>query len=282
MAASKIQIFSFNAKYDISSLSRLRYSTDTKADTFFQWEGSIFVFIPGEQPKKLFKCVGMNVSKAKVEEGKLKVTGRELTYYLDPATGEKLNTWNNPWTGENDLPVVHIANDPVQMAIPSFIPLETRENKFNNTTTIVSEIPLFYPNPLATEDHKFDEYDANKMYQAGEFFTFKCNTTELADTKTIDNVDVNWTRISKFPPFMKMGGKDGYLVYHCSGYKLPQTSTADDLDPLLAEEIKNRMTAYATAADEYDPDVKSVSSWTYFKDNFETYQKDPKAIWPLV
>lgn len=91
----------------------------------------------------------MNVSKAKVEEGKLKVTGRELTYYLDPVTGEKLNTWNNPWTGENDLPVVHIANDPVQMALPSFIPLETRENKFNNTTTIVSEVSCkVYPPSL--------------------------------------------------------------------------------------------------------------------------------------
>lgn len=82
----------------------------------------------------------MNVSKAKVEEGKLKVTGRELTYYLDPTTGEKLDRWDNPWTEEKDLPVVHIANDPVQMALPSFIPLETRENKYNNTTTIVSEV----------------------------------------------------------------------------------------------------------------------------------------------
>lgn len=119
------------------------------------------------------------------------------------------------------------------------------------------------------------------MYQAGEFFTFKCDSTELADSKTIDNVDVNWTRISKFPPFMKMGGKDGYLVYHCTGYKLPQTATANDLYPLLAKEIKERMTTYATAAPEYDPSVQNVSSWSYFKEHFETYEKEPKTIWPL-
>lgn len=46
----------------------------------------------------------MNVSKAKVEEGKLKVSGKELTYYLDPITGAKLDRWDNPWTEEKDLP----------------------------------------------------------------------------------------------------------------------------------------------------------------------------------
>lgn len=45
----------------------------------------------------------MNVSRAKIEEGKLWTQGRELTYYLDPVTNEKLNKWDNPWTGENDL-----------------------------------------------------------------------------------------------------------------------------------------------------------------------------------
>lgn len=82
----------------------------------------------------------MNVSKAKIEEGKLKVSGKELTYYLDPATGEKLNAWNNPWTGENDLPVVHIANDPVQMALPCVVPLTARHNKFSNSTSVVVEV----------------------------------------------------------------------------------------------------------------------------------------------
>lgn len=60
--------------------------------------------MPNEPPKKVFKCIGMNVSRAKIEDGKLWVQGRELTYYLDPTTGEKLTRWDNPWTGEKDLP----------------------------------------------------------------------------------------------------------------------------------------------------------------------------------
>jgi hypothetical protein len=46
----------------------------------------------------------MNISKAKIEDSKLKSWGKELTYYLDPKTGEKLTTWDNPWTGEKNLP----------------------------------------------------------------------------------------------------------------------------------------------------------------------------------
>lgn len=176
--------------------------------------------------------------------------------------------------------VVHIANDPVQMALPTFIPMDVRQNKFNGSAAIVTEIPLFYPNPLAVEDHTFDAFDSNKMYEAGEFFTFKCNAEQLDQPDTVDQVEVNWTRVSKFAPFMKMGGKDGYLVYHCTGYKLPQGATADDLDALLAKEIKDVVPEYATA-DEYNPDAQNVSSWSYFKKHFDRYQHEPEATWPI-
>ncbi|RCH97477.1 hypothetical protein CU098_005495 [Rhizopus stolonifer] len=266
-------------KYTAKDLIRVRYANDPTADTFFQWEGSVLAFVPGEAPKTIFKCVGMNVSKARIENDKLLIAGRELTYYLDPKTGEKLKTWDNPWTGEKKLPVIHIANDPVQMPLPAAIPLEVRHNPSGGTSAILSEIPLFYPNPLYTEDHKFDVYDANRMYEAGELFTFKCTTEDLDQAETLDRVDVNWSRISKFAPFMKMGGKQGYLVYHCTGYKLPQGSTAEDLYPFLAKEICS-LQNYAHAP-EYDPQAKSVSSWTYFRDHFDRYQNEPEATWPF-
>lgn len=42
----------------------------------------------------------MNVGKATIKDGKVVSTSRELTYYLDPQTHEKLVQWENPWTGE--------------------------------------------------------------------------------------------------------------------------------------------------------------------------------------
>jgi hypothetical protein len=89
--------------------------------------------------------------------------------------------------------------------------------------------------------------------------------------------------MSKFAPFMKMGDKQGYLAYHCTGIKLPQGSTYKDLQhSLLIKEIDEHMKSYATAADEYNPDLKNVTSWTYFRDHFDVYEKkDPNTVWPL-
>ncbi|KAG2226983.1 hypothetical protein INT45_006390 [Circinella minor] len=261
-------------------LLRLRYSSDPEADTFYEWEGSVFAFIPGEAPKKIFHCVGMNVGKADIKDNKIMATGRELTYYLDPKTHEKLSHWENPWTGEK-LPVVHIANDPVQMALPTFIPLEIRKNPFSGTTKLLTEIPLFYPNPLAN-DPKFAPYDPNKMYQAGELFTFSCPTAQVEDEQeNIDHAEVNWTRVSHFAPFMKMGDKQGYLVYHCTGHKLPKGKTYKDLvSPVLRNEIENRVPNYSHAPAAYNPEAKNVSSWTYFKEHFDRYENEPEAQWP--
>lgn len=116
---------------------------------------------------------------------------------------------------------------------------------------------------------------------AGEFFTFKCNTEDLDRPNTIDHVDVNWTRVSRFAPFMKMGKSDGYLVYHCTGFKLPQGSTSHDLHPVLAKEIQNEMKSYASAADKFNIHVSNVSSWSYFRDHFDRYQNEPETVWPI-
>ncbi|KAI8388302.1 uncharacterized protein BYT42DRAFT_559631 [Radiomyces spectabilis] len=266
--------------YNGETFLKLRYATDPEAETFFQWEGTVFAFIPGQPPKRVFECVGMNVARATVEDGKLYVTSRELTYFLDPTTHEKLDEWVNPWTNET-LPVIHIANDPVQMALPIGIPLNARSNAASNTTAVAVEIPLFYPNPLATEEGKFDAYDGNKMYQAGEFFTFRCATSDLEKPDTIDKVDLDWTRICGFAPFMKMGKTNGYLIFHCTGYKLPQNSTYEQLHPVLRKEIQDRLSEYAHAPCKYDAAVKSVSSWSYFRQHYDRYVNDPKTVWPV-
>jgi len=41
-----------------------------------------------------------------------KLVSREILLYLDPQTGEVLETWQNPWSGET-VRVLHVANDPV-------------------------------------------------------------------------------------------------------------------------------------------------------------------------
>ena len=119
-------------------------------------------------------------------------------------------------------------------------------------------------------------------FKAGELFTFSCPTAQVEDEQgNIDHAEVNWTRVSHFAPFMKMGDKQGYLVYHCTGHKLPKGKTYKDLvSPVLRNEIETRVPNYSHAPAAYDPEAKNVSSWTYFKEYFDRYQNEPEAQWP--
>ncbi|KAI9301493.1 hypothetical protein BJ944DRAFT_3690 [Cunninghamella echinulata] len=135
-------------EYSGENFLKLRYSTDPDQETFFEWRGSVFAYIPNERPIKVFNCVGMNVAKASLDktDGLLKVTSRELTYYLSPDDDieeKKLKTWDNPFTKETQLPVVHIANNPVQMKLPILnkrFTLKGRPNPYGDYTSIVTEV----------------------------------------------------------------------------------------------------------------------------------------------
>ena len=73
--------------------------------------------VQGEADRLLFRVEGMNIractSIKDPERGDgFRMVSRELLFYQDPKTGEIMNQWTNPWTGET-VEVLHVANDPV-------------------------------------------------------------------------------------------------------------------------------------------------------------------------
>jgi hypothetical protein len=154
---------------------KVRSSLDPTRSSFLSWAGAIYAFVPGEKRRCLFKMVGMSVSRClPTQENSWEFTSRELTYYLDPKTDEKLQTWKNPWT-EEVVPVMHVANSPVQGLFKGQFPAQVDPE----TTTLTFDIFPAYPNPLA--DPKFAEYYPNPEYQAVEMFKFMIPTAELFD-----------------------------------------------------------------------------------------------------
>jgi hypothetical protein len=249
---------------DAQSWVKMRSSLDPSQSTFLVWTGSIYAFVPGEKRKRLFKMVGMSVSRClPTEENCWEFTSRELTYYLDPETGEKLQTWKNPWT-EEVLPVMHVANNPVQGIFKGQFPAEVD----GETTTLVFDIFPTYPNSLAA-DPKFAEYSPNPDYQAAELFKFVVSTAELFDEKllSVSKLWLGWDRIGPWVPWMKMGDRAGHLIYSGSGrkvadfYQLPQ---------LLQDEINTRMPLYRQAP-EAPLDDEDMTSWLYFEKHFDAY-----------
>ena len=233
----------------------------------YYWEGNVYTRIAGERDRLLFHYWGMNIRTSKGFQDSLKGYGyrqvsRELLIYLDPKTKEVVKTWKNPWTNQ-EVEVIHVANDPVnqdmnwakgQRGNYKFRGQEL-EGKFLQT----AEIPLFYENPLAGD---YQEY-VGGTYHAMEIFNFIIDKDELLDnTKDVAYPVIAWSRVSKFLPWMKMGDKQGYMIFSGTGKKLK--GGFDAIPDGLKKEIALNYPTYnhAPPTDDTRP---NETSWTYFK-----------------
>jgi hypothetical protein len=249
---------------DASHWVKTRSSLDANQSTFLTWLGNIYAFIPKEKKKLLFKIVGMSVSRCILkEEGAWDFTSRELTYYLHPETGEKLHQWQNPWT-EETVTVMHVANNPVQGHFKGKYPAQVG----GETTTYVFDIFPTYPNPLA-EDPKFAEYTPYPIYQAAELFKLTVPTADLFNSEllSVSQLTLSWDRIGQWLPWMKMGDRQGHLIYSAVGSKV---NSFLELPQLLQDEINTRVPLYRDAPESL-LDTEDMTSWLYFKKYFDAY-----------
>lgn len=241
----------------------------------YYWSGKIYSRVDGEPDRHLFDGEGMNirqcvaVSDPKRGKGYRHVS-REVMFFTDPATGKIIREWKNPWTGDT-VEVMHIHNDPVN-ARPSFPigadgkPYTITLQKVGSYTQLRSEAPLFYKNPLAGD---YQDYVGGD-YHAMEVFDFTVPTTELYDTKypTV-YPSVAWVRISKWMPWMKMGDRQGQLVFNAMGGKLKSYS---ELPAVIRDEIAARYPEY-TAPPPGDDPRPNETTWTVFKKKVDADRK---------
>ncbi len=77
-------------EFDAKAFVKVRASLDASEQSFLTWSGAIYAFVPKEKRKHLFDMVGMSVSRCITrEDGVWDFTSRELTYYLEPSTGDR-------------------------------------------------------------------------------------------------------------------------------------------------------------------------------------------------
>lgn len=244
---------------------------------FYTWTGNVFTRIPGEKDRLLFTYEAMNVRASKTVMDSVKGYGwqhvsKEILLYMDPKTKEVLKTWKNPWTNE-DVEVVHIANDPVNGRGPTFAnPKGAKPFKLSGTIKDgmyfqLSEIPLFYTNPLAGD---YQDY-VGGTYQAMEIFNTIVPVKELVNGSKdkADDVIIAWSRFSKLLPWMKMGDRQGQMIFSGLGKKV---ATFEDLPETLKKEIKANYPEY-TVAPSVDDKRPNETSWTYFKKVMEKKKK---------
>lgn len=242
---------------------RIRCTTDGR-DVYTTWTGVVFAAVPGERQRLLFKVIGMNVARCWREDSGWFFTSRELMYYLDPKSGEVLHKWSNPWTQET-LPVVHVANSPIQGPLRRPVPIELT----GDAATVSMDIPLFYPNSLS-KDEKLAPFSPRSNYQASEFFNFTTRRSDATDSSltTVPNMTFTWHRVGPWLPWMKMGDRPGVLLYSARGSKV---AGYEQLPDVIRADIDSRMPLYR-AAPRCLLEQRNETSWSYFAKHFQAFQ----------
>jgi hypothetical protein len=247
---------------------RIACSTDSTAVTYW-WQGTVWSRVTGERDRMLFTFQAMNTracaSFNDPQKGRgYRMVSRELVFYTDPKTGQVLRSWKNPWTGK-DTEVMHVSNDPVNMSAPQFARSATGPYQITNivekdgTAFMSSIVPLFYTNPLAGDYQE----NVGGQYHAMELFNFFAPMAELTDraSKTVADVQIHWSRVSRWLPWMNMGDRDGLIIYNSQGKKL---KSWDALPDVVKQEIALNYPDY-TKPPALDDARPNETSWTYFK-----------------
>lgn len=244
-------------------------TTEVGVTRYGMWEGYLYSRAPGEKDRQLFAVIGINTRQCERHVDPVRGAGfrsisREIMVYLDPATGEIIDTWKNPWTGET-VEVIHAANDPVNMRQPTFEktasgqPLEVTLRHYGDTLVASDEVPLFYENPLAGG---YQEYIGG-TYHAMEIFNTYYKAADLFDTRQvrISESKISWQRISGWLPWMKMRDRPGVMIFNATGFS---TFDRGQISPKLLRILETRYPDYLSPPPLGDP-RPNETTWTVTK-----------------
>lgn len=230
------------------------------ADTVTWFAGTVHSWEPTGAHSVLFGFEGYNVARAVEADGGFDLLSREAVFYTDPATGEILEKWDNPATGES-VSVIPVWNDPVnfplRLAGPRPVVLST--TSVGDEVCFNQDIFLAYPSPLPRAE--FPNASQDDLYKAAELFQFFAPEAALRDEASVSApTRVTWTRLAPWLPWMGMGDRPGMLVYHGRGVKL--AGGVADL-PATIRAAVDAKPEFLTAPTELT--MPGETSWTYFK-----------------
>ena len=250
--------------------SKMTCGTTEKGVTRYgMWEGKLYSRVPGEKDRHLFDVVGINTRQCDQSTDPKRGNGfrsvsREIMVYLDPETNAIIDQWQNPWTGEK-VDVIHVANDPVNMRRMSYAmgengePAKVTLRQYDDTLVSSSEVPLFYTNPLTGD---YQDYVGGK-YHAMEIFNTFYRTADFINAKKARTGEsrISWQRVSSFLPWMKMGDRQGLMIFNATGFS---TFDKQKISPKLMEVLNTRYAKYLTPPP-VDDARPNETTWTVVK-----------------
>jgi hypothetical protein len=258
--------------------ARLQAHTDGR-QVFGRCSGTINGVRPGEAVRTL---LGFEVLSAirvlRRPDGNYDRMCKEVVFYTDPETGQILDEWNNPYTGER-VRVVDIANDPYNWVIRDWVgppalpgtdthdlprtadakPFRLHWTEFGPDMVIIHEGGhAYYPNRLDPET--WPRESSGKMIQVTELFRYFIRRADLSNPAlTLLPHNGIWLRITPWLPWMLMGAAPGHILYE--GQFCPN-DTLDSFNPAVIAQVEARYPQYLEAPKTwYGPSLSSIEHY---------------------
>jgi hypothetical protein len=267
---AKIPIEFDNPVWNRETSARLQANTNGE-QVFGHCTGTVCGVRPGEAVRPILGFeVFSTIRVMRQADGSYQRVTKEAIFYTDPKTGDILDEWDNPYTGER-VKVVDVHNDPYNWIIASTVQPPAMPGVVTTGQATPGGKPYlldwswlgpdtgYYPN-LLNPAH-WPRESSGPMIQSSELFRYFINKTELEDPKmTFLPANGSWVRVQPWLPWMLMGPAPGHIMYDGIFRANP---TPDYIPTKVLERIKTRYPSFMTAPTTwYGPNYSSLEHYT--------------------
>ena len=258
--------------------ARIQGDLDFGKQKYFWFKGYVYAVEPMKKIVDLMGASGFGVIRlAEGPDGSIRRLCREIIVYTDLRTGEVLDEWQNPLTGET-VKAMHVDNDPFNYVIEDHFPAPPKFGGLNqgppppripfvlpwyqHGDMAAMEIHIHLAYPSALQPDKWPRESAGPIAQVSEFFAHHVKVADLQNPK-ITSLDYQgtWNRITPWLPWMLMGQRPGQCQYACF------MGTTKDLEQVLSRQVLDyahkNYPKYFDAPTEWSED-RSLSSLEHY------------------
>jgi hypothetical protein len=267
------------------------WGTFADVPTIGVFHGLMYAWLPGERLRPLFGYAGTGVTKCRQEpDGSVTMRGKETGYFYDTVTGEVIDAWENPWTGETvevypflndriggrltlEMPRLHLGENEAEgsqmndsaAGAPFVLPWQV----YGDEVLLEWDYAHLYTNPLPPA--AYPRSSTGSTINPSEHFTIYTSLAELEDRSLPSaHFRAGFSRVSPWWPWMRMGdGRGGQVAEGVMTGRLFSRSVRRGLDDIprpLLERIERDCPDYLELPADWEVGP-ILSSW-------EAYARD--------